>query len=242
MSEWWEHPLLYTRGGSHAYGLATPESDIDERGVAFPPIRWILGFSPAPTSETHEGHVPHDVVVHSLRKFLSLALKGNPNILEILFCRDEDILTITPVGESLRTMRGEFLTQQSYQSLGGYAAHQLYRMRHHASTHGTHAPLIAQFGYDTKNAMHLIRLLRMGYELLTTGTLSVYRSDREELLAIRRGEFSEEDIQRMAQDLDQRCQEALKTTDLPVHPNREKIEAWLMGAQFQYVMEGEANG
>lgn len=52
------------------------------------------------------------------------------------------------------------------------------------------AELEAKFGYDTKHAAHLVRLLRMGHEILTLGTLIVRRPDAEELLAIRRGIYS----------------------------------------------------
>ncbi|MHA2064888.1 MAG: DNA polymerase beta superfamily protein [Candidatus Thorarchaeota archaeon] len=56
------------------------------------------------------------------------------------------------------------------------------------------AELEARYGYDCKHAMHLVRLLRMGEEILTTGDFNVYRPDREELLAIRNGEWSYEKL------------------------------------------------
>jgi predicted nucleotidyltransferase len=54
----------------------------------------------------------------------------------------------------------------------------------------TRSALEADFGYDTKHAGHLVRLLRMGKEILTQGTLTVRRPDAEELLAIRRGKWT----------------------------------------------------
>ena len=42
--------ILRVVGGSHAYGLATETSDIDQRGVALPPVSWLVGFPPPETT------------------------------------------------------------------------------------------------------------------------------------------------------------------------------------------------
>lgn len=56
------------------------------------------------------------------------------------------------------------------------------------------AELEAKYGFDTKHAAHLVRLLRMGHEILTKGTLIVRRPDAEELLAIRNGLYSYDEL------------------------------------------------
>jgi predicted nucleotidyltransferase len=58
-----------------------------------------------------------------------------------------------------------------------------------------------KFGYDTKHAMHLVRLLRMGYEILTQGEFIVYRPDAKELLDIRAGLYSYKDITEYADEM-----------------------------------------
>lgn len=58
-----------------------------------------------------------------------------------------------------------------------------------------------QFGYDTKHAMHLVRLLRMGYEILTTGDLLVRRPDAAELLDIRAGKWTYEEVTKYADEM-----------------------------------------
>lgn len=81
------------------------------------------------------------------------------------------------------------------------------------------AALEALYGYDTKHAMHLVRLLRVCRELLMTGKLNVKRPDREELLAIRRGEWTYEQIIEWAHKEDAALVELVKTSPLPVSPD-----------------------
>jgi hypothetical protein len=63
------------------------------------------------------------------------------------------------------------------------------------------AELEAKYGFDTKHAAHLVRLLRMGHEVLTQGKLIVRRPDAEELLAIRRGCYSYDQLMEMVDAL-----------------------------------------
>jgi predicted nucleotidyltransferase len=77
-----------------------------------------------------------------------------------------------------------------------------------------------KYGYDTKHAMHLVRLLRMGAEALETGILHVRRPDAAELLAIRNGSWSYEDIVEYAERMDKRVREELYVaTKLPKKPD-----------------------
>lgn len=63
------------------------------------------------------------------------------------------------------------------------------------------AELEAKYGYDTKHAAHLVRLLRMGAEVLTQGKLIVRRPDAEELLAIRNGLYSYDELMEKVDEL-----------------------------------------
>lgn len=94
-----------------------------------------------------------------------------------------------------------------------------------------------QFGYDTKHAMHLVRLMRMGEEALTEGKIIVKRPDAKELLAIRDGAWTYEEIIKYAEEKDKLIREKLyKTTSLRKRPNLHKIAEILMETQ-QYVWE-----
>ena len=84
--------------------------------------------------------------------------------------------------------------------------------------------LVRRVGYDAKNAAHLIRLLRMGIEFLTEGTLHVERADAVELLDIKRGAWSLERVKSEAERLFQLSQEAYVRSSLPPEPNRDEAE------------------
>ncbi len=89
-----------------------------------------------------------------------------------------------------------------------------------------------QFGYDTKHAMHLVRLLRMGEEILSTGKVIVKRPDADELLAIRDGAWTYEEIVEYAEHMDDRVRNVLyKTTDLPKKPDIKFAANLLMEVQ-----------
>ena len=89
-----------------------------------------------------------------------------------------------------------------------------------------------QFGYDTKHAMHLVRLLRMGKEALEEGVLKVKRPDAEELLAIRDGAWTYDQCVEYAEEMDRMIRETLYLkTDLPKRPNLQRTAELLMEAQ-----------
>lgn len=77
-----------------------------------------------------------------------------------------------------------------------------------------------EHGYDTKHAMHLVRLLRMGKEALETGQIIVKRPDAAELLEIRDGAWTYEQCIAYAEEMDNLiCGELYNKTDLPKKPN-----------------------
>ncbi len=77
-----------------------------------------------------------------------------------------------------------------------------------------------KFDFDGKHAMHLVRLLRMGEEVLQTGKLQIKRPDAKELLAIRNGEWTYDEILKYATEKDEYIRTVLyKQTQLPKKPN-----------------------
>ena len=120
--------IYLTRHGSHAYGLATPTSDLDVKGVAVPPRAYLLGF--LKRFEQAECKEP-DTVVFELRKFVQLAADANPNVLEMLFTDPADHLGVTPLGERLLAARDLFVSRKARHTFSGYAMAQLRRLQQH---------------------------------------------------------------------------------------------------------------
>jgi predicted nucleotidyltransferase len=91
-------------------------------------------------------------------------------------------------------------------------------------------------GYDSKNASHLIRLGRSGLELLESGKMKVYRDDAEELLAIRRGQYSYEEIVQMSQELEAKSDEIYRSqkSPLPKTADMEKINQFSSDLLVKY--------
>jgi predicted nucleotidyltransferase len=94
------------------------------------------------------------------------------------------------------------------------------------------AELERQHGYDTKHAMHLIRLMRMGLEVLETGNLRVRRDDADELSAIRDGAMSFDEILAQADSLRSRMEVAAQASLLPVDVDRDRVDE-LLGAMLE---------
>lgn len=82
------------------------------------------------------------------------------------------------------------------------------------------AELEASHGFDTKHGMHLIRLLRMGEEILTTGEVNVFRKDADELLTIRNGEWTYDQLVNYAEARDKLIRNELyQKSELPHAPD-----------------------
>jgi predicted nucleotidyltransferase len=331
-----KHTILLTAGGSVAYGMALPSSDLDVKGIAVAPESTTLGFSQnfeqvdgekhldVFLPEVRKGQDRHleamkngfEGVVYDLRKFMTLASKGNPNILEVLFCDDDDVLHCTSEGKKLRENRNLFLSQVVRHSYTGYAVAQLKRIKGHknwllnpkedkpsrkefglgdnpsiprhrrseieaaiaknvdrlftrdqaiklvaeypafkndfegpgfigflnaehafgkameewtryqtwrSERNEKRAVLEVQFGYDTKHAAHLVRLLRTGEELLRDGVLLVRRPDAKELLAIRAGEWPYEKLVEWAEEKVKMMDEWKEKSALPHSPDMNKL-------------------
>lgn len=97
------------------------------------------------------------------------------------------------------------------------------------------AELEEKFGYDTKHASHLVRLMRMGKEILSEGKVIVFRPDREELLAIRNGAWSYDQIEEYAHKMEQEIIELDKTSPLPRQPDRVLLDQLCTDTIMDYV-------
>jgi predicted nucleotidyltransferase len=353
-----ELSILIALAGSKSYGTNNAQSDTDYRGVMILPVDNYLSFKkPIEQLDWNEEAINEEGVVYELRKFASLALQCNPNIIECLFSDEQHIVYATEEGRILREHKDLFLSQKAHKSFLGYARSQLKRikthkawidnppkkaplredfnlpefkpvshdqmnaarafvrkhteamvpwlleadnthkesfwegvvwivaamMEHHgkgfekefntwvdiesyaeeivASTLGfdqgfiellksekaylqtkahwkqyqnwqknrnkKRAALEAKFGYDSKHAMHLVRLMRMGEEVLLTGEVSVYREkDRQELIDIRNGLWPFEDLVEWADEKSETINGIVREgrSVLPKEPDYQAVE------------------
>lgn len=204
--------------GSLAYGLAGEGSDIDRRGFYLPPadLHWSLFDLPEQLEnrETEECY-------WELRKFITMALKANPNVLECLYTPLVEFST--PLADELIANRSRFLSKLIYQTYNGYVMSQFKRLETDIRTTG--AP-------KWKHAMHLIRLLLAGIEALKEGTIPVQVSEhRERLLAIKRGEVPWKDVDAWRLTLHKDFERAFAATTLPERPDYEWANAFLIHAR-----------
>jgi predicted nucleotidyltransferase len=108
--------------------------------------------------------------------------------------------------------------------------------RHQAERNPARAKLEAEFGYDTKHAMHLVRLMRTGLDVLRTGSLAVRRADAAELVAIRNGALDYEALMAEAERLDREMEASLASCALPADVDYDAVDALLV----EIVREAEA--
>jgi predicted nucleotidyltransferase len=352
-----KHTILLVVGGSRAYVMSRPESDVDVKGVAVAPKEYYLGYlnnfeqadkashmmkyyshlTDEEKSKADEGELEGSV--YDVIKFVKLAANANPNILDVLFCRDSEIRLITPLGKKLRDNRYLFLSKKARFTHEGYAYSQMSKINSHrrwlfnpptkapersefglpdrklipgdqlqaainsinkkmdeweidfsnmehaskiyvkkqlenymldlkigaddkfdiaaqvvgcsdnfihlmkkereyrtAKQHWTQyndwkknrnperARMEKQSGFDLKHATHLVRLYKCCREILETGTLNTYRDDAEQLLEIRNGAWTYEQVMEFVDKESKEIAELYKTSTLKKEPDRKKID------------------
>ena len=209
--------------GSRALGLASEDSDIDRRGIYLPPadLQWSLYGAP----EQLENEAAQECY-WELRKFLILALKANPNILECLYT--PLVETATPIAQELLAMREIFLSKLVYQTYNGYVMSQFKKLEQDLRSTGA---------IKWKHAMHLIRLLMSGVTVLKEGFAPVnVAENRDLLLAIKRGEMEWDEVNRLRLDLHKRFDAAFAGPKLPERPDYERANAFLIKARRAMVI------
>lgn len=335
--------------GSLSYGTNLPTSDVDVRGIfCADPINIRTPFFPI--REVDDG-AEEDTKLYELSHFMKLCLACNPNIIEMLWVDESDIISRSPGYDLLRDNRAALLSSKIAFTTSGYAMAQLKRIKSHNkwinkpqsntpprqssyvslvqwygksrvmprdfdiqklrdntrlvpyggdiygvyhtchdsnfNTFGyqsysdtgslntlvdnvkreelppplalvkfnrsdyiadrdkfknywtwknnrneTRSELEYEHGYDTKHAMHLVRLMRMGQEALEHGRIDVKRSDAAELLHIRAGGWSYDTLLAYAREMDEAIRvEWYKKTDLPSTPNIKYAAKLLMQVQ-----------
>ena len=208
--------------GSRAYGLDDDASDTDRRGVYLPPaeMHWSLYGVPEQLEDTATAETYWE-----LQKFLVLALKANPNVLECLYT--PLIEHATPLARRMLDMRDAFLSTLVYQTYNGYVMSQFKKLQ---------ADLRNKGQVKWKHVMHLIRLLLSGIGVLREGFVPVQVGPhREQLLAIKRGEVPWEDVETWRLALHRAFDAAAAVTRLPARPDYARANQLLLDARRMMV-------
>ncbi|WP_171172101.1 DNA polymerase beta superfamily protein [Streptomyces sp. I05A-00742] len=201
--------------GSRAFGLATEDSDTDRRGVYAAPAPLFWRFEKPPA---HVEGPAEEQFSWELERFCELALRGNPNILECLHSPLVEHADAT--GRELLALRDAFLSRLVHRSFTGYADAQRRKLDASVRQHGVPR---------WKHAMHLLRLLTSGRDLLRDGVLVLdVGAERERLLAVRRGEVPWAEAERWMARLRDETDAAAARTPLPEEPDRRRVEDFLV--------------
>lgn len=210
--------ILRVLVGSRAYGLAREDSDADLRGVYIPSAsaHWSL-TKPTEQFESDEAQT----VIWEIEKFLALALKGNPAILETMW--SPVVLFASDLGRDLLELRSQVLSKAVYRSFLGYAEAQFIGMSRAMDRTGA---------VKWRHAMHMIRLLIAGEELVRTGSLVLDATPhRERLLRVRDGVEPWSAILAWKTELSAALDRSFQTTPLPESPDTTAANAFLIKAR-----------
>lgn len=297
--------IFLTLGGSHSYGTNVETSDLDVRGIAIERPEEILGLSRFEQFTNKET----DTTIYGLKKVIQLMLNCNPNVIEMLGTKDDQILMCNKYGKILKDNAHLFLSKRAINSFGGYATAQLrrlqnalardiypqaekedhilksienqlrtledryqsidngylkltiedskkedydkeimmsislenYPLRDFKNIYSEMSNIIKDYSklnhrnskkdelHLNKHAMHLIRLLIMGKEVLEGKGINTYREkERQLFLDIREGKYSYEEIFEMVDKYEEEFSKAADNTELPANPNYKEIEKLLI--------------
>lgn len=241
--------------GSFAYGVSDDRSDLDVYGFCIPPrdqvfphLRGeIVGFDhprkrfeqlqqhhvhdpQAPGGEGGSGRAgqgrTYDFTIYSIVKFFRMCADNNPNILDCLFAPRRCVLYTTAVGELVRENRRLFLHRGAWQRFKGYAYQQMHKIRIKKPA-GKRRQMVEKFGYDVKFGYHIVRLLDEVEQILTEHDIDLERN-REQLKAIRRGEWTLERLERWFADKERQLEDVAARSTLPAVADHDAVKTLLL--------------
>ncbi|GAA3155701.1 hypothetical protein GCM10010531_03740 [Blastococcus jejuensis] len=246
--------VLRAQVGSGVHGTSlSGQDDRDELGLCLEPPQFVTGVArvPAGLSRTRtvafeqfhrhtawdrpgglanrSGAGDLDVVIYSARKWARLAMDGNPSVLLLLFVPDEEVVYRDAVGVELTANAHRFVSRLAGNRFLGYLQAQKAAMTGEVGAHTNRPELVAQHGYDTKYAMHALRLGFQGIELLSTGRISlpVPEPERAYLRSVRRGDLPLAEVLAAVDDVEVRLTALQDSSAVPPEPDRAWVDDWL---------------
>lgn len=201
--------IMLCVSGSNAYGLDVESSDKDFRGIMLENENHYIGN----TKFYQYVLESPDVVVYGLQNFIKLLTQGSPNIVELMGINDQYMAITSDIYRELKDNIQLFLSKKIYYTYRGYANSELLKIQKKSDDKKAY-----------KRAMHMIRLLKMGIEILTDGEILTKRPDQIFLMDIRNGKYEIKEILEFFELYEEQLNVAHNKSSLPAVPDFKKIE------------------
>lgn len=224
-----KHTILRSTVGSTIHRLHLEGvDDRDEMGIAIEPPESVFGlqqFEHYIKRDQPEGVKSQpgdlDLTIYSLRKYVRLAAAGNPTILILLYSPP---LIVTEWGQRLLDNRKLFASKAAGPRFLGYMTAQKERLLGlRGQMRVTRTDLIEKHGFDTKYAMHMLRLGFQGQEFLQTGELRLPPDPSNVQMAfcrkVREGRSNFEEVILAAEQLETDLKRLIDESRLPRVPD-----------------------
>ena len=215
-------PIMIAQVGSHAYGLNTPSSDEDYRGVFFPLEKYVYGLQTVEQVKVKGD----DWVCHDIRQYVKLLLKQNPTIMELLFIPPAELVLCVKDWLDFLPHLKKLVTKKAFLPYSAYVRAQLQKAINRQPV-GKRSRVVEELGYDTKFMSHCARLAVQCIALMQTGEIPVrvpleYRGN---IMAIKENKVEKSEAIAYIEGLDSKMHEAYKQSVLPEIADVETFES-----------------
>lgn len=229
-------------GGSELHGAKVGATDdLDIYGVFIADPKDVLGLEPkehfvwsTASDDRRNGPDDVDLTLYSFRKWAAMAARGNATALHFLFA--DATAASCPVWAKIQAEKDIFLSKLSVCQFLKFAENQLKRITGEKGkgAKGTRPEYECAYGYDTKAAMHCLRLLYECTELMTEGTITLPRPEKDLLVEVRSGAWPLERFIEEAARLRYSTELAAASSKLPDCVSLDRISSLIARVHLEF--------
>jgi uncharacterized protein len=261
---WAESIIHLFISGSGMHGATgNKPTDTDISGVYIQPVEMVLGIpqkrEPSaasgsqwfdPDTQVWSSAGDHnknsaddiDLNLYSLRKWAHMAATGNTTALEFLFVTNmihdhEASMEVNPTiwDKHIVPNTEHFISKRAgFHFIAFAEAMKLRLSGGNTGKHGQRPELEAEFGYDVKGALHMLRVLGEGIELMNTGLITLPRPEAPFLKDVRNGKFEWKEVEELAKARFRILHEQREKSFLPDELDRAKVSRIITAAQLEF--------
>lgn len=236
--------IIRVEVGSTIHGVALEDKDDrDEMGVCVEPAEYVVGLEVFEQYEYRSARERTgirdarsepgdlDLTIYSLRKYVRLAIKGNPTVMLLLFVPQDRLVLQTPLGKELQDLAPAIASRSAGQQFLGFLRAQKQRLLRERGT----ANIRSRDDQNAKQAAHMLRLGYQGVEFLTTGriTLPIPEPERQLVLETKRGEADMNRVLTTVAELEREIADLIDTSPLQQECDREAVNRFLIDAHLR---------